>query len=176
MDVCGHEVPLPAYWRIVSLHNQGKSDVEIVNLVMDATGSKSIKSITEVVHHVIENQRLMGQPTPPNPNRLSRSAAVKLANKPRPKSPLRVRLEEAHTTLTCAEELEGELANQAIALMRTRRRFARSIGNYDELKQAEAAIDRETKRVLQKRQAAEDEVEKAKMLVRQLEMQVAAER
>jgi len=59
IDVCGHEVPLPAYWRIVELWNEGKSEDGIVAKVSKFTGPDTVESIKQVVSHVVDNQKRM---------------------------------------------------------------------------------------------------------------------
>lgn len=63
INVYSHEVPLPAYWRIVQLFMEGKNEEEVVRLVIPHTGSKTRKVVTDVVNCIFENQRRIQAPS-----------------------------------------------------------------------------------------------------------------
>jgi len=60
INICSHEVPLPAYWRIAELLHDGVSQKQIVGLVVpEGGGVRTRRSVEDVVAAIAENQRLM---------------------------------------------------------------------------------------------------------------------
>lgn len=59
VNVCSHEVPLPAYWRITELLHDGVSKQQIVRLIVSESGINTRRSVEEVVAAIADNQRLM---------------------------------------------------------------------------------------------------------------------
>src|ERR1700744_6308207 len=65
IKVADHEVPLPAYFLIHGLVENGRSETQIVQDVVRHTGTKALNVVAEIVCNVAENQRLLTElPTP----------------------------------------------------------------------------------------------------------------
>lgn len=168
INVSNHEVPLPAYWKIVELVAQGKRESDIVQLVIQHTGVKTLRVVTEVVKSISENQRQMDalsttassssrQSLPfARPKNLSAYRAARIE--------ARRDLEAAEQKLRSAKEQEKKLLNDAIALTRPRERLERKNMAADERQQTLAGVEDEMKQVLRMHKEAEAEVEYAKTL------------
>ena len=72
-------MPLPAYWLILDLVENGKPEDEIVKDVMSHTGTKT-HVVTEIVGSVAENQRLLvaqaNRPKSSNPSSIRPSPST----------------------------------------------------------------------------------------------------
>lgn len=165
INVCTHEVPLPAYWKIVDLLTQGKARAEIVQSVILHTGIKTIQVVTDVVESVAENQRLISR-RPPMSHRLS--TPFKNANRIslyRPGRKGRNReLQEAEDTLEAAKQREKRLLGDALAISHKKEQLKESQMGPDERRKTASAIDHEMKQVLRRHQEVEIEIKSAKRL------------
>ncbi|KAK4946971.1 hypothetical protein LTR10_014113 [Elasticomyces elasticus] len=167
INVCNHEIPLPAYWKIVELVAQGRREKDIVQLVIQHTGVQTLKVVTDVVRSIAENQRQMDNSSISSsssrlslpfarPKRVSAYRAARLE--------ARVDLEAAEQKLKSAKDQEKKLLNNAIALTRQRERLEKKSMASDERRQTVSAIEDEMKAVLRRHKEVEAEVEYAKSL------------
>ncbi|KAI1628771.1 hypothetical protein EDD37DRAFT_19365 [Exophiala viscosa] len=167
INISGHEVPLPAYWKIVDLVAQGKREEDIVKLVTQHTGARTLKVVTDVVKSVVENQRHIDTTaTSSSSRRLSlpfarpkRVSAYRAA-----RIEARRDLEAAEQKLKSAKDQEKKLLNNAIALTRERERLEKKNMTTDERRQTLSAIEDEMKVVLRRHKEVEAQVEYAKTL------------
>lgn len=57
INVCGHEVPLPVYWRITELLDEGTPEAQIVRTIVHQTGIDSQRSVHDLVSAIANNLR-----------------------------------------------------------------------------------------------------------------------
>ncbi|OAG35550.1 hypothetical protein AYO21_10289 [Fonsecaea monophora] len=163
--VATHEVPLPAYWRILGLLEDGKREEEIVQVLVRHTGTKARRIITEVVDSVVENQRLITGPPRPS-GRLS-----VVFKKPRRISDYRATRMEARRELQAAEEKletaklkEKKVLNEVLILSQRMEDLKDKKMAPDERRKTTSAIEQQIEYVLQKHHDVEAEIAFAKRL------------
>ncbi|KIV80643.1 hypothetical protein PV11_08131 [Exophiala sideris] len=153
INVCNHEIPLPAYWKIVELVAQGRREKDIVQLVIQHTGVQTLKVVTDVVRSIAENQRQMDTSSiSSSSSRLSLPFA-----RPKRVSAYRAARLEARVDLDAAEQ-------KLKTLTRQRERLDEKSMASDERRQTVSAIEDEMKAVLRRHKEVEAEVEYAKSL------------
>ncbi|KIW35104.1 uncharacterized protein PV07_01822 [Cladophialophora immunda] len=165
IQVATHEVPLPAYWRILGLLEDGKREEEIIQVLIHHTGTKTRRVVTEIVDSVVENQRLITGP-PKSSGRLS--VAFK---KPRRISDYRASRIEARRELQAAEEKletakqkEKMVLNEALILSQRKEDLKDLKMSADEQRRTTSAIEHQMKHVLRKHHDVEAEIDFAKRL------------
>ncbi|OAP57502.1 hypothetical protein AYL99_08240 [Fonsecaea erecta] len=165
IQVATHEVPLPAYWRILGLLEDGKQEEEIIQVLMHHTGTKTRKIVTEIVDSVVENQRLITRP----PKASGRLSVV--FKKPRKISDYRAtriearrELEAAEQRLETAKQKEKRVLNEALILSHRKEELKDIKMSRDERRRTTNAIEHQMKNVLQKHHDVEAEIDFAKRL------------
>ncbi|KAK5223594.1 hypothetical protein LTR72_004980 [Exophiala xenobiotica] len=165
INVCNHEVPLPAYWRIVQLFMEGKTEREVVQLVIPHTGSKTLKVVTDVVNSIFENQRRIQAPS-----KTSNRPSV-LFKKPKNVSAYRASriearrdLETAQVRLRDAKQQEEQLLNHALTLSRQKEQLQKQKMNSDDRRKTLATIENQMKQVLERHKNVEADIEYATTL------------
>ncbi|KIY01423.1 uncharacterized protein Z520_02975 [Fonsecaea multimorphosa CBS 102226] len=165
IQVASHEVPLPAYWRILGLLEDGKREEDIVQVLLRHTGTKTRRIVTEIVDSIVENQRLITGP-PRASGRLS--VAFK---KPRRISDYRAtriearrELEAAEEKLETAKQREKRVLNEALILSQRKEELKDTKMTPDERRRTTRAIEHQMKHVLQKHHDVEAEINFAKRL------------
>ncbi|KIW88704.1 uncharacterized protein Z519_10750 [Cladophialophora bantiana CBS 173.52] len=168
IQVATHEVPLPAYWRILDLLEDGNREEEIVQVLIRHTGAKTRSIVTEIVGSVVENQRLITRPSK-TPGRLS--LAFKKPHQPKKISDYRAsriearrELQEAEEKLENAKQKEKRILNEALILAQRKEEFKDMKMTADERWRTTSAIEHQMKQVLQKHHDIEAEVKFAKRL------------
>ncbi|KAK5240740.1 hypothetical protein LTR40_013624, partial [Exophiala xenobiotica] len=159
INVCNHEVPLPAYWRIVQLFMEGKTEREVVQLVIPHTGSKTLKVVTDVVNSIFENQRRIQAPS-----KTSNRPSV-LFKKPKNVSAYRASriearrdLETAQVRLRDAKQQEEQLLNHALTLSRQKEQLQKQKMNSDDRRKTLATIENQMKQVLERHKNVEADI------------------
>ncbi|KAL2395621.1 hypothetical protein ABEF92_002996 [Exophiala dermatitidis] len=165
INVCGHEVPLPAYWKIVDLLEDGKGKEDVVQSVILHTGRKTVQVVMDVVDSVAENQQLIFRRATIS-NRLSMpfkkskliSSSRNLRNQSYRDS------QAADGALEAATQREKELLNDALAIAHRKEQMTKRDMSPDDRRKTISAIDHEMKQVLRRHQEVEAEIKKAKRL------------
>ncbi|EXJ85557.1 hypothetical protein A1O1_05921 [Capronia coronata CBS 617.96] len=165
INVCNHEVPLPAYWKIFELLGQGQAKREVIQSVIRHSGFKTLQVVTEVVESVAQNQQLISRRSTMS-NRLS--IPFKKANRI---SIYKALKNETHwevpiveDTLSAAKQRERRLLNDALAIAQQKEQLNGKAMNPDERRNTASAINDEMKQVLRQHQEAESEINMAKRL------------
>ncbi|KAK6365353.1 hypothetical protein LTS17_011325 [Exophiala oligosperma] len=166
VNVCSHEVPFPAYWRIVQFFTDGKTENEAVQEVIRHTGTKTLRVVTEVVSSIFENQRRIQAPTTRQPSRFSLAFM-----KPKRVSVYRAARIEARQDLRAAEDRlhvaksrENQLLIDAMIIMREIELLDREGIDSDTRRRTLSKIEIRMKDVLEKQKDVAAEVECARRL------------
>ncbi|KAL2418117.1 hypothetical protein ABEF95_002255 [Exophiala dermatitidis] len=161
INVCGHEVPLPAYWKIVDLLEDGKGREDVVQSVILHTGRKTVQVVMGVVDSVAENQQLISRRATIS-NRLSMPfKKSKLISSSRN---LRNESYRDSQALEAATQREKQLLNGALAIAHRKEQMTKRDMSPDDRRKTLSAIDHEMKQVLRRHQEVEAEIKKAKRL------------
>lgn len=168
INVCGDEVALEAYWRILDMAEIGQSKQEIVTHIIAVTASDSPESSARfytVVDNILENRRLIkaagtilgvkqvrtsgatGHPKPRKSTVLQKARRVTMhfaSSEPTLKSP------------TSPAREEEKLVVESLQLMAERDALAKVVPDSKAKRRATAAIDQQLKVSLQKHQAADE--------------------
>ncbi|KIW73169.1 hypothetical protein PV04_01307 [Phialophora macrospora] len=165
IKVVDHEVPLPSYFLILDLVENGRSADEIVQDVMRHTGTKALNVVTDIVHSVAENQRLLASP-PKSSKRFS--VAIK---KPKRISDYRAgriearrELQVVERQLETAKQTEKKILNEAMILSQRKEELNDMKMTPEEKRRTFAAVEQQMKQVLQKHRDVETEISHAKRL------------
>ncbi len=165
INVHNHEVPLPAYWRIVQLFMEGKTEEEVVRLVITHTGSKTLKVVTDVVNCIFENQRRIQAPS-----KTSNRPSVPF-KKPKNVSAYRAAriearrdLEAATVRLQDAKQQEKQLLNHALALSRQKEQLQEQKTDSDDRRKTLSGLENQMKQVLERHENIEADIEYATTL------------
>ncbi|KIW15281.1 hypothetical protein PV08_05326 [Exophiala spinifera] len=166
VNVCSHEVPIPAYWRIVQLYTDGKTEDEIVQEVIQYTGIETLRVVAEVVSSILDNQRRILSTTTAQPSRFS--LAVR---KPKNVSAYRAARIEARQDLRAAEARlhaakshEKHLLTDAMILSRAKEQLDREDVDLCTRQRRLSAVEERMKHVLEEHKDVEAEIEYAKRL------------
>ncbi|KAL6240777.1 hypothetical protein RBB50_012341 [Rhinocladiella similis] len=165
VNVCSHEVPFPAYWRIVQLFTDGKTEDETVREIIQHTGGKTRRVVTEVVSSIFDNQRrILASTTQPNrfslafrkPKHVSAYRAARIE--------ARQDLRAAEARLHAAKSREKQLLTDAMILVRQKEKLDREDVDSDIRHRTLSTIEVRMKDVLEKHKDVEAEIECAKRL------------
>ena len=180
INVCNHEVPLPAYWRILELLEKNKKEQQIIGLIVQESGFKTQRAVADIVKSIADNQRQLDgtavaakTSAASKPNRLS----IFLSKKPKRVSAYRAsRLEaqrdlnDAESKLDGAQKQEKQLLHTALVLARRKEKINNESNagsksrEDDERRKTVSAIDHEIKKTLQRHAEIETEIEYSKRL------------
>ncbi|EXJ92511.1 hypothetical protein A1O3_01063 [Capronia epimyces CBS 606.96] len=164
INVCDHEVPLPAYWKIVDLLVQGMAKEDIVHKVILHTGPKTLQVVTDVVESVAENQRLVSHRSTisnrssTTPKKINRISSYHVGKE------VRCELQAAECSLEVAQQREKRLLNEALAIAHTKEELKGKEMSPDERRKTTFAIDHKMKQILRQHQEVETEIKSAKRL------------
>lgn len=173
INVCSHEVPLPAYWRIVDLLTVGKSVTEVVQLVIQDTGIRTQKVVTDVVESVAENERsIKAHSGTTSSSSMASSSGPSTASKEKQPGVYRAariearrELEAAERSLEDAKGREKKLLKTALTLNQLMEKLRAQNANSPERRNRESTIGREMKQVLHMNKGVEAEIRYAKRLI-----------
>ncbi len=165
ISVEDHEVPLPAYWRIVDLWKEGHTEEEIIQLFLPHIGTKILNAATHFIKGVADNQKRMD-----DCSKMSKRLSVpfKKSKKPSVYRATRIEarrdLEVVEATLKTATQQEKKLLNEALLLTQSKEALQKKKMNADERRKTVSAIDQEMKHVLRRHQEVEMQINHAKRL------------
>lgn len=186
INVCSHEVPLPAYWRITELLNEGIEIEQIVRLIVAESGIKTHRSVEEIVNAISDNQRQLKNASKHSAAAVSTKKSSRASNRlsallvKRPKkrtSSYRAsrldehrELEDAESKLESFKMQEKQQLSTALALARrkellndTNTAAGRKVGD-EERRRTIAIIDHEIKKTLHRHAEIETQIEYARRL------------
>lgn len=184
INVCSHEVPLPAYWRITELLNESIEIEQIVRLIVVESGIKTRRSVEEIVNAIADNQRQLKNASKNSAAAVSANNSAKASNRfsallvKRPKKRLSFyrasrfdehrELEDAESNLESFKAQEKQQLSTALALARqkevlndTSTAAGRKIGE-EERRKTIAIIDHEIKKTLRRHAEIERQIEYAR--------------
>jgi len=167
INIGKHEVPLSAYWRIVDLLTDGRSVAEVVQLVIQCTGFRTLKVVTQVVENVAENLRqihadqrkALASTSTSGPSKAKRVSTYRAS-----RIEARRELEAADKTLQEALAEEKKLVKTALSLSRRKEKLEEAKLSSADRRKTVAAIDQEMKQVLEMHKDVEAQIECAKRL------------
>jgi chromosome segregation ATPase len=164
-------VPLSAYWRIVEQLTDGKSVAEVVQLVIQCTGIKTLKVVTQVVEKVAENLRQIHADQRKALASTSTSTSTSVPSKAKRVSTYRASRIEARRELEAAEKTlqealaeEKKLVKTALSLSRRKEKLEEAKLSSADRRKTVGAIDQEMKQVLEMHKDVEVQIECAKRL------------
>ncbi|KAJ9609140.1 hypothetical protein H2200_006911 [Cladophialophora chaetospira] len=165
INVGYHEVPLPAYFRLLSLVESGQSESDIVQDVIRHTGAKNLHVVTEIVSNVAENQRLLTGP-PKSSNRFSMAfrKSKKLSDYRASRVEARRDLYAVEEQLETAKQTEKKVLNEALILSQRKEELKELKMTPEERRKTTSAIEQQMKQVLQKHRDVEAEIKNARRL------------
>ncbi|EXJ70195.1 uncharacterized protein A1O5_06263 [Cladophialophora psammophila CBS 110553] len=165
IQVATHEVPLPAYWRILDLVEDGKREEEIIQVLLRHAGAKTRSVVAEIVGSVVENQRLITWP-PKTSGRLSVAfkKPKKISDYRASRIEARRELQDAEEKLDTAKQKEKRILNEALILAQRKEELKDMKMTADERRRTTSAIEHQMRQVLQKHHDIEAEVKFAKRL------------
>ena len=165
--VAHHEVPLPTYWQILDLVEEGRPENEVVQGVLRHTGTKTFEVVMEIVRSIIENHcNMIG----PEPAKSSKRFSVAAFRKPKKQvshyraSQIEARREsqDAEEKLESARQQERKVINSTLSLSQRKEEIKHMKMNMDERLRMTAEIDHQIKKALQKHHDIEAEINHAK--------------
>lgn len=166
INVSAHEVPLPAYWQISDLVAQGRPEKEIIQSVMQHTGTKAFKVIAEVVDSVAENQRLVfGRTKAPGRLGVSSETSKKVSDYRAARIEARRELQAAEEMLETAEENEEKLLSDVLLLAKQKEELKRRQTSLADRRITLSATKQQERLLLQRRQDVEAKIKYAKRLI-----------
>ncbi|EXJ64393.1 hypothetical protein A1O7_00729 [Cladophialophora yegresii CBS 114405] len=160
-----HEVPLPSYFLILGLVEPGRSEDEIVQNVMQHTGTKALNVLTEIVHNIAENQRLLST-SPKSSKRFSvalkksKNISGNRASRVEARRALRVVEEQLET----ANQTEKKILNEAMILSQRKEELNSMKMTPEERLRTLDAVEQQMKQVLRKHHDVETEISHAQRL------------
>jgi hypothetical protein len=186
INVCSHEVPLPAYWRITELLNEGIEIEQIVRLIVAESGIKTHRSVEEIVNAISDNQRHLKNASKNSAAAVSANKNSKASNRlsallvKRPKKRISSyrasrldehrELEDAESKLENFKMQEKQQLSTALALARRKEMLndtstaaGRKISE-EERRRTIAIIDHEIKQTLHRHAEIETQIEYARRL------------
>jgi hypothetical protein len=155
LQVNGHQVPVIAYKRIVELWRSGWTESEITKAAMKAMRNTNIGAISEVILGAINDQKFALAFSDETTRGKYLDTPI---NSPKAIQRAEVALKETRAAIAQAESIEDERALEAMKLMEDRPEFIGNARTSSERAERQTYIDRLTKKALQRRQKAEEEL------------------
>jgi hypothetical protein len=165
IKVVDHEVPLPSYFLILGLVEKGSSEDEIVQDVMRHTGTKALNVVTDIVHSVAENQRLLAA-SPKSSKRFSIALTrpKKISDYRASRIEARRELQVVEKQLETAKQTEKKILNEAMILSQRKEELNDMNMTPEEKRRTLATVEQQMKQVLQRHRDVEREISHAKRL------------
>ncbi|OCT53851.1 hypothetical protein CLCR_10602 [Cladophialophora carrionii] len=159
-----HEVPLPSYFLILGLVEIGRSEDQIVQDVMQHTGTKALHVVTEIVHSVAQNQRLLTT-SPKSSKRFS--VALKKSKRTSDYRASRVaarREQVVEEQLETAKQTEKKILNEAMILSQRKDELKGMKMTPEQRRRTLDAVEQQMKQMLRKHHDVETEISHARRL------------
>ncbi|ETI28326.1 hypothetical protein G647_00775 [Cladophialophora carrionii CBS 160.54] len=159
------EVPLPSYFLILGLVENGRSEDEIVQDVMQHTGTKALHVVTEIVPSVAQNQRLLTT-SPKSSKRFS--VALKKSKRTGDYRASRVEarreLQVVEEHLETAKQTEKKILNEAMILSQRKDELKGMKMTPEQRRRTLDAVEQQMKQVLRTHHDVETEISHAQRL------------